>query len=333
VDTGEILLIALVILAPAAALWLIFVSRNRPKSPAAALGIPKALRPGQPDDVLEGSRLQRIQAVGVIATLATALFIPAYWIPEAQRQEAFAEQQSEKSIHRGEIIYNVPPPLEEAEGAGPAAFKEAEEAIALGQSCINCHGPEGTGGFANPKYIDPVLGREVEYVAPPLNNVFTRWDEEVVRFTIERGRPGTPMPAWGVEYGGPMTEMMVSDVINWLKSLPENQEPPEMPEGCDDPQGEDVMRCGEGIFQARCAVCHGPEAQGKDGDTYYQGMALWKGKVKHLTMGQHLFTVQNGRRFAFMPQFSDSPAQGIPVPPYPLSNAQIRAVVEYERSL
>jgi len=43
--------------------------------------------------------------------------------------------------------------------------------------------------------------------------------------------------------------------------------------------------------------------------------------------------VQNGRRFAFMPQFSESPAQGIPVPPYPLTNAQIRAVVEYERSL
>jgi mono/diheme cytochrome c family protein len=333
VDTGEILLIALIILGPAALLWVVFLARNRPRNPAASLGIPKAMRPGQPDEVLEGPRLQRIQAVGVVATLATALFIPAYWLPENQRQEAFAEHQQETSIERGHLIYSEPPPLEEAEGAGPQRFKEVEEAIALGQNCIACHGPEGTGGQVPFGYIDPVLGRQVDYVAPPLNNVFTRWDEEVVRFTIERGRPGTPMPAWGVDYGGPMTDMMVEDVMNWLRSLPENQTPPELPEGCEEPEGDDVLRCGEEIFAARCAVCHGPQGQGKDADPYYQGMALWQGKVRHLTRGQHLFTVQNGRRFAFMPQFSEAPAQGIPVPPYPLTDAQIEAVVEYERSL
>lgn len=332
-ETGDILLIAVVVLAPAAALWLIFLSRNRPRSPGVALGIPKAMRPGQPDEVLEGPRLQRLQAVGVVATLATALFIPAYWLPETQRQEAFAEHQQESSIHRGAIIFDAPPDLEEAEGAGPARFKEVEEAIALGQSCINCHGPEGTGGQAQFGFVDPVTEREVDYTAPPLNNVFTRWDEEVVKFTIERGRPGTPMPAWGVDFGGPMTEMMVTDVINWLKSLPENQQAPELPENCDEPEGEDVLTCGEAIFTARCAVCHGPQGQGKDSDPYYPGMALWEQKVRHLNPAQHEFTVVNGRRFAFMPQFGEAPEQGIPVPPYPLTEAQINAVIQYERSL
>jgi mono/diheme cytochrome c family protein len=321
---------------PAAILWGVFLSRSRrPRHPASVLGIPQAMRPGQPDEVLEGKRLERIQVAGVLFSIATALFIVFYWFPETQRQEAFQERFDEESVERGELIFSAPPPLEE--DADPAAFREEERAIALGQACINCHGPDGMGGKVPNGFVDPVTGRRVEYVAPPLNNVFTRWDEEVVRFTIERGRPGTPMPAWGVEYGGSMTSQMVDDVMNWLRTLPENNQPPEgISEECEDPDpigGANTLSCGKEIFDARCAVCHGPKGQGKDTDTYYQGMALWRGKVKHLDIGQHVFTVQNGRRFAFMPAFSEAPPQGTPVPPYPLSESQIRAVVEYERSL
>ena len=73
------------------------------------------------------------------------------------------------------------------------------------------------------------------------------------------------MPTWGVEYGGPMTQQMVDDVIAYLKSLPGNQSaPPALAEGCDDPEPTDYMSCGEEIFEARCAVCHGSEGQGKE---------------------------------------------------------------------
>ena len=158
-----------------------------------------------------------------------------------------------------------------------------------------------------------------------MNNVFQRWDEEVIRFTIERGRPGTPMPAWGVAYGGPMTEQMVTDVIAYLKAeFPANSEPPE--ELSDNATGQE-------IFEARCAVCHGEEGSGKEGDVWYQGMALWDGDVTHLDEDLHYTTIVNGRRFAFMPAFGEAPAQGIPVPLYPLTEDQIRAVMEYERSL
>ena len=47
------------------------------------------------------------------------------------------------SVERGELVYNVAPPLEE--DASAAEFKEEEKALALGQGCINCHGPEGEG--------------------------------------------------------------------------------------------------------------------------------------------------------------------------------------------
>jgi mono/diheme cytochrome c family protein len=332
-EQGDVIIIALVLIVPALLLWGLFLSRSgRPRSPARTLGIPQAMRPGSPDEVLEGKRLQRIQVAGLLATVGIALFIPMYWLPEADRQESFQERFDEESVDRGKLIFQAPPPLEE--DADPAAFREEERAISLGQACINCHGAEGAGGVVPNGFADPATGETVQYQAPPLNNVFTRWDEEVVRFTIERGRPGTPMPAWGVEFGGSMTSQMIDDVIAYLQTLEGNQRgPEELPSGCDEPAQTDFMRCGQAIFETRCAVCHGPQGQGKDDDPYYQGMALWQGKVEHLTEAQHEITVINGRRFAFMPGFAETPSQGLPIPPYPLTEAQIEAVVEYERSL
>jgi len=102
-------------------------------------------------------------------------------------------------------------------------------------------------------------------------------------------------------------------------------------------------------------VCHGPEGQGKEDPTlfddgatldedladptdddypkWYPGAALWKGDVRHLDKELHYLTIYNGRRFAFMPPFGEAPTQGIPVPPNPLTDKQIEAVMKYERNL
>lgn len=323
-ETSDVLLVTLIVLVPAALMWAIFLARSgRPGAPPRPkIGIPQAMRPAEPDEVLEGPRLERIQTWGLIATLATAVFIPAYWLPETQRQEHFQERFDEEAEHRGQLIYSQAPELDE--DADAVSFKAIEEAIQLGQNCAFCHGGNGQGGPVPTGFVNPETGERVEYNAPPLNNVFQRWDEEVIKFTIERGRPGTPMPAWGVSYGGPMTEQMVTDVIAYIKSFPENNEAPELA----------ADATGEEIFQARCAVCHGDQGQGKEDDTlWFSGMALWKGDVNHLDEGQHFTTITNGRRFAFMPAFGEAPAQGIPIPPYPLTEEQIRAVMEYERSL
>lgn len=336
-STGDVLTLALVVFVPAAALWAIFIARTgRPGArPRPKIGIPRALRPGEPDEVLEGPRLLRIQAGGVTFVILTVVTMAFYWLPEASRQASFQERFDEESVHRGGIIFKPPPPLPEDVGA--AEFKEIEEKVALGMGCATCHGLESESQPVN--FVDPASGKPVKYMAPPLNTVFQRWDEEVVRFTIERGRPGTPMPAWGVQFGGPMTPMMVNDIVAYLKTLPDNQTAPELPPNA----------TGQQIFEARCAVCHGPDASGKEGgdtmtetddlgfeqtfEVWYQGMALWQGDVRHLTEDQHYITIVNGRRFAFMPQFGEAPTQGIPVAPYPLTDAQIRAVMEYERSL
>jgi mono/diheme cytochrome c family protein len=342
---NNILVIALVILVPAAVLWAIFLLRSGSiRRPGGRLGIPQALRPGEPDERLEGPRLERIQAAGLIATLATAIFIPAYWLPETERQEAFAERFEEESLERGQLIYQAPPELPEE--SDPQAFREAEHALALGMGCENCHGgvsednPDTTaaGGLVPSGFVNPATGEKVQYSAPPLNTVFQRWDEEVIRFTIERGRPGTPMPTWGVEYGGPMTQQMIDDVIAFIASLPGNQTGPEpLSDDCEKPTKQNQVECGEEIFTARCAVCHGTEGQGKEAagtqdDPWFQGMALWQSDVLHLNKERHIETVVNGRRYAFMPAWSEAPPQGIPVPPFPLTDPQIEAVVAYERS-
>ena len=325
-ESSDVLLVAVIVLVPAALMWAIFIARTgRPgKPPRRHLGIPMALRPAESDEKLEGPRLERILVWGVISTFSLAIFIPAYWLPERDRHAHFEERFAEESIHRGGFIYQTPPELEEDIEA--VEFKALEEEIALGQNCAFCHGGNAQGGPVPNGFVNPVDGETVQYNAPPLDNVFQRWDEEVIRFTIERGRPGTPMPAWGVAYGGPMTEQAVSDVINYLKAeFPANSEPPaELSESA----------TGQEIFEARCAVCHGPEGQGKEDDSlWYQGMALWDGDVTHLDEDLHFTTIVNGRRFAFMPAFGEAPAQGIPVPLYPLTEDQIRAVIEYERSL
>jgi Cytochrome c len=347
-DTN-VAIVAGLLLAGAIALWGLFLLRNRlEQRPGALLGIPHAMRPGSPDSTLEGPRLERVLWGLFLSALLLAIFVPVYWLPESNRQAAFQERFDEESLHRGELIFQAPPPLEE--DPDPVEYKEEERAISLGMGCANCHGgvdpddPANSagGGAANPAYIDPVTGAEIQYQAPPLNTVFQRWDEEVIRFTIERGRPGTPMAAWGVDYGGPMTSQMVDDVIAWLQSLPGNQEDPNdaISESCRDPAADTSaeLRCGEEIFAARCAVCHGPEGSGKEGvgtldDPWYQGKALWKGDVTSMDERQHFLTIVNGRRFAFMPQFGEAPAQGTPVPTYPLTDSQIKAVMEYEREL
>jgi mono/diheme cytochrome c family protein len=365
VETGDLLLIAALVLVGGALLWGVFLRRTgrSRRSPASMLGIPAALRPGQPDEVLEGSRLERLLAAGFVATLAAALFIPLYWLPEKQRQESFTERFSHQSVERGELIFKVAPRLEE--DADPLEFKELEHAVALGMGCANCHGgvardpetdeliPEDTagGGFASPPGRDPVTGKIVAWVAPPLNTVFQRWDEEVVRFTIERGRPGTPMPTWGQEYGGPMTTQMVDDVMAFLKEVQVTERPDSGSIPGENYELEGTEVDGQEIFEARCAVCHGPQGEGKEntrpvdipvgndpeefprGPIYYPGLALWNGDVGHLSPNIHHYTIRNGRRFAFMPPFAEAPSQGIPVPPHPLTDEQIEAVMEYERTL
>jgi hypothetical protein len=59
--------------------------------------------------------------------------------------------------------------------------------------------------------------------APNLHEVYARHaDEDVAKVawdTIQKGRPPTPMPTWGVRYGGPMNDQQITDLVNYILSI------------------------------------------------------------------------------------------------------------------
>ena len=56
--------------------------------------------------------------------------------------------------------------------------------------------------------------------APALNTVLLRYSREEVRYILTYGRPFSPMPAWGVEGGGPLNDQQIQNLIDYLESDP-----------------------------------------------------------------------------------------------------------------
>jgi mono/diheme cytochrome c family protein len=67
------------------------------------------------------------------------------------------------------------------------------------------------------------------------------------------GRPGTPMPTWGIDFGGPLNDQKIEDVLNFLQSI-QKKNKYELPAS---------VKSGAQVFQMKCAVCHGKDAHGQ----------------------------------------------------------------------
>lgn len=150
------------------------------------------LQPGIDDQQLETRRLERGQKFAIACSAFLAISLPLYFLGESNRQEGFVEEFSEASEERGEHLVDE-------------------------FACYSCHGPLGVGGVAN--YVEKRSGVTVSWTAPPLNDIFYRYDEDEVNFWVTYGRGNTPMPAWGLDGGGPMNEKQVIDVVNYLKTI------------------------------------------------------------------------------------------------------------------
>ncbi len=177
------------------------------------LAIPIGFRPAPSDDELETNVLERWQGWGLLMLLFLALFLPLYFVFfENQRSNDAALKQREESIKRGAAIFAQAKP-------GAHGFQAG---------CARCHGTYAGGGVV-PQYKANKDAAPVDYPAPSLNEVFKRQiveqkktPRDAYRFvynTIAQGRPGTPMPTWGLGYGGPMNDQQIEDVINYLLSI------------------------------------------------------------------------------------------------------------------
>ncbi len=156
-------------------------------------------KPYYDDEALEGPRLTRALSWGLVLLAISAVGLPLYWLNEPGRQSGAVENFDQTFVNRGEFLF------------GPEKY-----------NCAGCHGADGVGGQAPPYTLTDTAGdfvASVTWRAPALNTVLLRFDKEELRQILVYGRPGTPMPAWGEEGGGPLTTQQIDELIYYLESI------------------------------------------------------------------------------------------------------------------
>jgi mono/diheme cytochrome c family protein len=184
---------------------------------------PENLTPFFSDDILEGAHLERVLAVALIALVVSVVGLLAYFIWEPFRETAAGTGFHQQSVERGAVLF------------ANSESKEYDSTKSL--LCATCHGVDGGGGVA-PAVIksddprcDPAapatdqtpaycLPSQVSWAAPNLQFAPLRYSRAQLTQIITYGRPGTPMPAWGVASGkGALQEQSINDLVNYVESL------------------------------------------------------------------------------------------------------------------
>jgi mono/diheme cytochrome c family protein len=187
---------------------------------------PDNLTPFFEDDVLEGAHLERALGVALIALVIAVIGLLAYFIWEPFRAAEAGDGFKEQSIDRGAVLF------------ANSQSKEYDSTKSL--LCADCHGVDGGGGSA--KFViksedprcDPnqtvdaklaeeqpyCLPQQVTWAAPSLQVASLKYDRKQLTQIITYGRPGTPMPAWGVLSGkGALQEQSIRDLVNYVESF------------------------------------------------------------------------------------------------------------------
>jgi mono/diheme cytochrome c family protein len=332
--TQQRLGIALVVILVLA--WLAYIVSQLRRTPA-PVGAEIELAPNRKayfdDDALEGPRLSRYLLWALVLLAVSAVGLPLYWLREPGRQRGADVGFDNRAVNRGHSLF--------------LPTDSPEHGAHFG--CQTCHGIEGVGGSAPYTLTLPDGSfREVIWQAPSLNDVRSRYPRpegptghDELRNIIVYGRPNTPMPPWGVEGGGPMNAQQVDDLVAYIESI---QLPPDELKKKAAEFGND----GAALFDAFCARCHTngwsigePEVQG--------GGALGPNLTGGVTLRQFpdiqtmIDFIAEGSEFqqaygvrgigtGRMPGFGDR-GEGETRVHGLLTEAQIRAIVEYERSL
>jgi len=127
------------------------------------------------------------------------------------------------------------------------------------ENCAVCHGPNGQGR------IGATLAKDWPSIRPDLQ----------VAETIRTGIPGSPMPAWSQENGGPLAAdeitALVAYILSWQTGGPPVIYP--TPTGAPlspltpPPGVSGDPNQGAVIFDQNCVVCHGKNGEGRVGAT------------------------------------------------------------------
>lgn len=158
-------------------------------------------KPYLSDEELEGRKLDRTLSFGLLGLFVLGIGLPLYWLQEPGRQQGAQERIHNEFVSRGAAMFDTT-----ANG---------------GYNCAFCHGTNGVGG-ATPYTITDSQGRFVKSVTwkgPALNTVLLRYSRDEVRYILTYGRPFSPMPAWGLAGGGPLTDQKLQELIDYIASF------------------------------------------------------------------------------------------------------------------
>jgi mono/diheme cytochrome c family protein len=321
------------------------------------------------DDELEGPRLDRVLRWGLISLSIIGVGLPLYWLAEPGRQSGAVSNFEETFVARGAELF------------APTADG--------GFNCAGCHGgAQGLGGEVpytlteyeydeNGEVVRDDEGnpettlRQVSWWAPALNTVALRMTEEQIRQVLVYGRPFSPMPAWGIEGGGPMNEQQIDNLIAYLESIaisPEEAQEQAQEEAeaeverlatlqsqlreeqaAEDPDEATIAllereisynqpaTLGAALFNLNCARCHTAgwsydEPEAPGGGA--MGPSLYNVLTQFPDETEHYEWVANGTEVG--EQYGVQGQNDAGAMPYfgrQLSREQIQAIVNYEREL
>src|SRR5262245_42720233 len=345
--------VAWIVLAVVVIGWILYAILNN-KSARREVGSEIELAPNRKpyydDEALEGPRLVRVHLAAVFLLRLIVIALPLYWVLEPDRQAGAREGLQERLAGWGEGLFQT--------------------TANHGFNCSGCHGGmNAVGGSASYTLTDPATGevKSVTWLAPALNTVFYRFSEDEVRYILTYGRPGSPMPAWGLAGGGPMNDQQIQTLIEYLKTIQIPREdcsaeeagdplcesghlPTEDQQAIDDRAHQLVDEgvydsYGEALFNMdlasgayNCARCHTEGYSYGNPGVPGQGAFGWNltggsENARFPNEADHIEFVQTGSEqgVGYAPQ-----AQGtgrMPAFGTMLTDQQIEAIVEYERGL
>ncbi|MFA9446264.1 c-type cytochrome [Egicoccus sp. AB-alg6-2] len=279
---------------------------KRKRGPQRLGDIPLSMRPYHSDEELETTGMERAMAWGVALAVFASLFLPLYWL-----------------IEPGRINNRVDEFYEQDVAAGRALFAEA---------CASCHGTNLEGGSAP----HPNQDIQAPWPAPSLDNIVARYQDseivtdvaEFIYMTIEKGRAGTPMPAFGVGEGGQYSDQQLQAIRTYILSVQTGEVDADEGEAGEAQAFEGAS--GEDIFGANCARCHGQNAEGYVGPqllNFFERYGWSEGDEESLEQARAVArdTIVNGR---LVPGHAPMPSFG-----RVLSDDAIEAVIDHLESL
>jgi len=210
-----IVLALLVVLAWA--LWLLANSRKARPEVGSEIELASNRKPYLTDEELEGPKLDRALTWGLVSMAIVAVGLPLYWLAEPGRQSGAVENFNSTFVARGEALFAAT-----AQGGfncagchGGNAGIGGEVPYTLTLPVLDAEGQPVTGPDGNPTNVL----RQVSWKAPALNTATLTWTDEQLREILTYGRPFSPMPAWGIEGGGPMNAQQINNLISYLHSI------------------------------------------------------------------------------------------------------------------